>query len=71
MAATITKSHIVGFIFLWGNLKGLVHRVVVTRFQAACTSLDTTLLERVHSFTPLSDQACFDMHSRCFGYLPL
>ncbi|GBN96819.1 hypothetical protein AVEN_183665-1, partial [Araneus ventricosus] len=75
MAATLARSYTVGF-FLWGHLKELVYRDVVTtqmdlvaRLHAACTSVDPAMLQRVMTAIPRRAQACLDMHGGHFGHL--
>ncbi|GFW06228.1 uncharacterized protein TNCV_37031 [Trichonephila clavipes] len=64
--------------FPWGNLKELEHRDIVStqtylvaRLQAACYSVDTELLQRVHSSILRHAQAGRDLHSRHLEHLPL
>ena len=64
--------------FLWGHLKELVYRDLVTtesdlvaRLHAACTFVDTTLLQRVQSAIPRCAHARLDMHSGHFEHLPM
>ncbi|GBL81889.1 hypothetical protein AVEN_50489-1 [Araneus ventricosus] len=61
---------------LWGHLKKLVYRDVVTtqmdlvaRLHAACTSVDPAMLQRVMTAIPRSAQACLDMHGGHFEHL--
>ncbi|GBM77684.1 hypothetical protein AVEN_28574-1 [Araneus ventricosus] len=75
MAATFARSYTVGF-FLWGHLKELVYRDVVTtqmdlvaRLHAACTWVDPATLQRVMRAIPWRAQACLDMHGGHFGHL--
>ncbi|GBL89022.1 hypothetical protein AVEN_255173-1 [Araneus ventricosus] len=62
--------------FLWGHLKELVYRDVVTtqmdlvaRLHAACTSVDPSMLQRVMTAIPRRAQACLDMYGRHFEHL--
>ncbi|GBM94737.1 hypothetical protein AVEN_45887-1 [Araneus ventricosus] len=62
--------------FLWGHLKELVYRDVVTtqmdfvaRLHAACTSVDPAMLQRVMTAIPRRAQACLDMHGGHFEHL--
>ncbi|GFU99669.1 DUF4817 domain-containing protein [Trichonephila clavipes] len=64
--------------FLWDHFKesNFVHVVItqatkVAPLNAACTSVDTTLLRCAHSLIHRRVQACFDMHSGSFEYLHL
>ncbi|GFW39506.1 uncharacterized protein TNCV_3908151 [Trichonephila clavipes] len=76
MASTFTRSYTLDF-FLWGHLKELVYRDVVTtqkdlgaRLHAACTSVDPAVLLHVMTATPRHAQACLDMRGGHFEYLP-
>ncbi|GFU31811.1 uncharacterized protein TNCV_1176741 [Trichonephila clavipes] len=63
--------------FLWGHLKELVYRDVVTtqmdlvaRLHAACTLVDPAVLRHRITAIPWHAQACLDMHGRHFEHLP-
>ncbi|GFU07547.1 uncharacterized protein TNCV_2225261 [Trichonephila clavipes] len=70
MAATIPKSHTVGLFFSVGQfIKVLVYRDVVTtqtvldaRLHAACTSVNITLLRRLHASILRRAQDYLDLH---------
>ncbi|GFU45275.1 hypothetical protein TNCV_4236651 [Trichonephila clavipes] len=61
-----------------GNRNEFVNRDVMTtqtdsvnRLHAACTSVDTRLLQRVHSLIPWHSQAYHDIHGGHFEHFPL
>ncbi|GFW62370.1 uncharacterized protein TNCV_290441 [Trichonephila clavipes] len=65
------------YFFLWGHLKELVYRYVVTtqidlvaRLHISCTSLDPAVLR--HAMTSIARRAlaCLDMHGGHFEHLP-
>ncbi|GFU57832.1 uncharacterized protein TNCV_1850811 [Trichonephila clavipes] len=62
--------------FLWCHLEELLSRDVgttqmdrVAHLHAACTSVDTKLLRRVHLFFPRRAQVCLYMHRGHFEHL--
>ncbi|GFX10407.1 uncharacterized protein TNCV_1868021 [Trichonephila clavipes] len=76
MASTLARSYTLGF-FLWGYLKELGYRDIVTTqidltasVYAACTSVARVVLRHVMTAIPRRAQACFDMHGGHFEHLP-
>ncbi|GFV41402.1 hypothetical protein TNCV_3090121 [Trichonephila clavipes] len=77
MTSTIPVSHAFGFFCPWGIIKELVfsdkettQTDLVARLHAACTSVDSALLQPVQSSISQRAQTYLDMHGRHFEHQP-
>ncbi|GFX56675.1 hypothetical protein TNCV_494231 [Trichonephila clavipes] len=73
MVLTITRSHTVGIVSLWNNLKDFMHEDIVSiqtdkesGLHSACTLVDTELVHRGYSSFSRRTLTSLDLYGRHF-----